>query len=325
MKFALIFLLLCNCAFAASNGKFITLDSGDRLFVDYKEPKGDSPTIVLLHGLTYSNKSWDAFVDGLSAINSDVGILRYDMKGMGETLLDRSLPVNYPIPYEDQVKDLSLLLKKLQLKKVHLLGLSYGGGIGIAFANQYPEMIHSLILMAPFTEPVKQQDEWIKLQVSVARASNPWNPATDDELYDFFLRQFVYSTYPSAEPTILENPYKLEAVYRMAQGVRKLLAKEHVKNLPAGSVHLMVANEDQYIPKTILDSFWKNIPKEKRASRILISTTEHKMPEAIPLFSSSWVNEILKGNEKISEGKSFEGSTLKQNAKSGSTVIDLSR
>ncbi len=40
---------------------------------------------------------------------------------------------------------------------------------------------------------------------------------SDDDLYDLFLHQIVYATYPQAEPIVLENPFKLEATYRLVQ------------------------------------------------------------------------------------------------------------
>ena len=64
--------------------------------------------------------------------------------------------------------------------------------------------------MAPYTQPLKGQDDWIKQQISVTRMQFPFNPYSDEQLYDYFLRQICFSTYPSLEPIVLENPYKLE-------------------------------------------------------------------------------------------------------------------
>lgn len=321
MRFFLFF--FCASVSFAQESKFIEISPGNRLFVRYQEAKNAAPTIVLLHGLTYSNDSWDLFVHSLRKENPSLGILRFDMVGMGQTLLDRKVPVDYEISYQTQAENLSLLLNKLKLKKVVLAGLSYGGGIAVAFANQYPEHISSLILMAPFTEPLKKMDNWIKMQVSITRATNPWNPATDDELYDFYLRQFIYSTYPSAEPSVLENPYKLEAIYRMVQGIRHFKVKKSLENLPKESLHLMVAVQDQYIPGDVMNSFWNAVPNEVRASRINISETEHKIPEAIPDFAASWIHQISIQNKNISSGRVFKGSTKNCSAKSGAIIIEL--
>lgn len=302
---------------------FIQVSDGQELYVDYERAESGKPTVVLLNGLTYSTEYWDSFVKELQG--NGFGILRYDMKGMGKTMLHDRLPVNYSVPHTDQVAELKSLLDTLKIKKVYVLGLSYGGGIAVAFGNSYPKYVAGLILMAPFTEPLKSSDDWIRSQITMTRIAQPWNPSTDDELYDFFLRQFIYTTYPSAEVSVLENPYKLEGVFRLVQGIRKFLAAEHANRLPKNSVHLMIANEDQYIPKQVLKNFWNAIPETARASRIDISLTEHKMPESIPYFSAAWTKEILAGNELLSGGRVFEGSTANNKAVSGSQVIDLSK
>lgn len=319
-KLLVALFLFLSQAQAAEEG-FITIQN-QKVYTHWQKAEQGAPTIVLLHGLTYSTSSWDPFVRAFH--KPGLGILRYDMVGMGKTLLEGPLPVNYAIPYKKQVTLLKQLLDRLHLKKVTLVGLSYGGGIGISFANKYPQMVENLILMAPFTAPLKTQDQWIKLQVASARLANPWNPATDDELYDFFLRQFIYSTYPNAEPVVLENPFKLEAVFRMVQGIRKFFAIDEIQNLPAKSVHLMVANQDQYIPRDVMDTFWDALPESVKASRVNISVTEHKIPEAIPLFSSAWVEEVLK-NPALKKGLVFDGSVWNRTATSGKTVIDLNR
>lgn len=302
---------------------FLTLSGGERVYVDYVKPEPGKGVLVLLNGLTYSTHSWNSFVREFEKRGTGFGILRYDMRGMGKTLLEGELPVNYEIPHEAQVEQLRRLLDRLGLKRVHLAGLSYGGGIAVAFGNKYPRYVESLILMAPFTQALENQDNWIKAQVAWTRVAQPWNPASDDELYDFYLRQFVYSTYPSAEPVVLENPYKLEAVFRMVQGIRKFRAVESLGRVPAGSVHLVVAREDQYIPRHVMNEFWAAVPLRKRGSRIDISWSEHKIPEAIPAYSSAWVAEIVQGNAKIARGREFQGSVWDGNAVSGEIVVEL--
>jgi pimeloyl-ACP methyl ester carboxylesterase len=325
--FVAIATLVANIASAGGERieKFVKITAAQELYVDYIKAAPGKPTLVLLNGLTYSARSWDSFVRAFEKLDTGVGLLRYDMLGMGKTLLNDELPVHYAVPHATQVTQLKALLDKLGIKKASLLGLSYGGGIAVAFANQYPRYVDALILMAPFTKPLEKMDNWIKMQVSATRAMNPWNPATDDELYDFFLHQFVYTTYPSAEPIVLENPYKLEAIFRMVQGIRKFSALENLAKIPARSVHLIVAKQDQYIPKEVMDELWNKLPAAKKMSQILIDGSEHKIPEAIPAYSSAWVAEIMKKNAKISGGRNFQGSVRNGSATSGNITIELPR
>lgn len=269
---------------------FVSIESTD-LFVDYNAPKGDRPTVVILNGLTYSTRQWDAMTFFLK--KSGMGILRYDMSGMGQTLLRYGVRTS-PYFYTEQVLELNQLLKKLSVPKPYnLVGLSYGGGIALAYAQQYPTNINKIVAMAPYTAPLEGQDTWIKQQITVTRSMFPYNPASNDELYDYFLKQIVYSSYPSLEPIVLENPIKLEGVFRLTQGIRKFSAIEHLDRLPNKSVYLVIAEKDQYIPAGILDAFWDKIPERARIEKILVKYSEHKIPEAVPAQAAELIKNIF--------------------------------
>ncbi len=300
---------------------FVKIRGQRELFVDYLKPAAGKPVVVLLNGLTYRTGVWDSFVKELKG--DGLGILRYDPMGHGKTLAKSGLP-NEAIESDEQVKDLNSLLSVLGIRKaVHLVGLSYGGAIGTQFTIAYPNKVANLILMAPFTKPLDSQDQQIRLHIAQTRAMYPLNPASDDELYDFFLKQIVYATYPMVEPIVLEHPWKLEATFRLVQGVRKFKAENVVDHLPDASVHLMVADWDQYIAPKILEDLWKQIPKRARQSRLIINHSEHKIPEAMPSFSAKWVRLIVEGDERLRDGRTWEGGTFLGYAASGTERIKV--
>jgi len=304
---------------ARSSG-FVNLASGRSIFVDYIQPAPGRPVAILLNGLTYRVGIWDPFVRGL--VGDGLGVLRYDMFGQGRTLL-KYAPILKPIALQDQVNDLADLIRALRIDQpVHLIALSYGGAVGVGFAAQFPSAVESLVLMAPFVAAVPSQDQIIRLEIVQTRIMNPLNPATDDQLYDFFLRQLVYATYPAAEPIVLENPYKLEATFRLVQGVRKFKAVTLAHHMPEGRVHLVQAGSDQYIPSSEHENFWNALPDGARASRIVIQGSEHKIPEAVPRFSSDWVPLIIDGDPRLTGGRSYDGSPTRHQATDGSTVIE---
>jgi pimeloyl-ACP methyl ester carboxylesterase len=307
MKFILSLALMFSFKSLADSDTFagfVQIKKGLELYVEYDKPKAGKPTLVLLNGLTYSTAQWKLFADALTS--KGYGVVRYDMQGMGRTLL-KYAPAVEPIQLRTQVKDLQLLLAALKIEKPYnLVGLSYGGGVGIAFSAQYPELINKAFIMAPYTQPQKQQDDWIRSQIWLTRKTQPWNGSSDDDLYDFFLRQIVYSTYPQAEPIILENPFKIEGVFRMIQGIRKWKAASVVQELPADSIHLMVAGSDQYIGREIMLEFWDQIPRRAQESLLIINNSEHKIPESVPYFAAAWIDEVMRGNKLIANGKEFE-------------------
>lgn len=282
---------------------FVKIRQNVELYTEYVAAQPGRQTVVLLNGLTYSTTQWNRYAESL--IRLGFGVVRYDMQGMGRTLL-RYAPALKVIPFTEQAKDLKLLLTSLRLSgPYNLVGLSYGGGIAIAFADAFPGDVKNLILMAPYTEALAQQDQWIKSQIWVTRQTVPWNTATDDQLYDFFLRQIIYTTYPSTEPIVLENPYKLEGIFRLVQGIRKFRAVTVGNDMPVGTVHLIIAGKDQYIPRQVLLDFWKKVsPVAKRSVSVVVGS-EHKIPEDVPKFSAALTAEIVSGNKAFFDGRAI--------------------
>jgi pimeloyl-ACP methyl ester carboxylesterase len=300
---------------------FVQIREGKEIFVDVQKAKAGKPTIVLLNGLTYSTRNWDSFVAPL--VKAGYGVVRYDMEGMGQTLL-KYAPVTAPISYEQQAIDLKDLLKELQIKAPYnIAGLSYGGAIAVQFGLAFPKLAKNLIMMAPYVGPLPEQDEWIRSQIWYTRRIAPWNQANDEELYDFYLRTLVYTTYPIAEPVSAENPYKLEGIFRMVQSVRKLDAKSVANGLPANTVHLVTAVKDQYIHTADHDAFWNAVPKNSKASRVDLHDCEHKIVEDIPKFSASVVMEIVDGNKALSKGKVLQGYPFQGELRGDSETIQL--
>lgn len=313
MKFWLIFLSACLFALSSfadteSSKHFkglVEIQKGRKIYVDWLKAEGSQPTVVLLNGLTYNTTDWDKFVTELKP--SGLGILRYDPKGMGKTL-ENDGPVTGIIRIEDQAQDLDLLTKKLGVKsRLNLVALSYGGGMALAFAKNYAHRINKVILVSPYTGPLEQQDIYIKSQIAWARVMFPGNPASDEELYGYFLKQIVYFVNPYAEPSMLRNKLSPEAVFQMTQGIRTYDVASAAKNLPKRSVHLVIAGSDQYIPRQSLLTFWDSLAPETRASKIVVSYSEHKIPEAFPRFNALWVKMIMDETFGLDQGASFVG------------------
>lgn len=310
-----------NFEFNKEYDDFIKLSRGRSLYVRWNPPTAQKEILVLINGLTYSTNQWDRMTAAL--MKNGYGVLRFDMKGMGETLRKDGLPIA-EINYRDQVEDLNELTTVMGLpKKLNLVGLSYGGGIALAFGGIYPDRVQNLFLMAPFTEALQSQDRWIKTQITATRIQFPFNPATDDELYDYFLKQLIYTTYPSAEPIVLEQPYKLEATFRMVQGIRKWKASSISQLLPEKSVHYMLAGNDQYIPRTVLEDFWKTVPDRSKASKIVILQSEHKMPEAIPNYAAHWIHAMLSQSIPVDPLKEYTGVPLTGSVLLGKETWDI--
>ncbi|PIS10649.1 MAG: alpha/beta hydrolase [Bdellovibrio sp. CG10_big_fil_rev_8_21_14_0_10_47_8] len=283
---------------------YVALASKAQIYVDWTYAQPGKPTVILINGLTYSTEQWKKMAEALVA--EGLGVFRYDPQNMGKTLT-KAGPALEKMPIESQVADLKELLTQLSVPKPYnLVGLSYGGGLSIYYAATYPKDMGKLIPIAPYTEPIRSQDEWIRSQIWFNRKTVPWNQSSDDELYDFFLHQMVYAVYPSAEPIVLSNPYMLEATFRLAQGIRHFRAADVVHQLPDHALNLIIAGRDQYVTRETMEDFWKVLPDRKQGSRIILQNSEHKVPEAAPHFAAALVEQILENDRLFSGGRSFE-------------------
>jgi pimeloyl-ACP methyl ester carboxylesterase len=304
--FAQFFSVVATAAPAQNSGQTqagLVEVNGRKLYTQYSKAKNNKPTLIFVNGLTYSTKNWWRVVSPL--IQEGYGILLFDMWGMGTTLLSNSLP-NGPIPYKQQVADIKALLTKLRIRPPYnFVGLSYGGGILASYTTAFPRDIKNLILIAPYTEFLQTQKDFLLKQIKWTRQTFPNNSATDDQLTDYFIRQLVYTTYPMAEVSSLENPFKLEGITRIVQGIRTYQPIEETRSLPQKSLHLILAENDQYIPKDIFLNYWNAVPQSAKASRVFVQFSEHKLPDAFPRFTTQLIKGIVNGQPMMYNGDTF--------------------
>jgi pimeloyl-ACP methyl ester carboxylesterase len=275
--------------------QFVTLKNGHKLFVRYTPPQKNMPVLVFVNGLTYSTNDYSQVTRPLE--KRGYGTFLYDAYGMGRTLLENPIPTA-PIDYEDQIKDLNELLGKMKIQAPYnMVGLSYGGGILIGYGVRYPKKIANLFLMSPYTEVIESSKNIILKQIEYTKLFFPFNDATDEELANFFIRMFAYQNYPIYEPTVLENPYKLEGVIRLTQGITPYRPVDEAKSLPANTVHLMIGYYDQYVTKDVYDAFWLAVLPASPCSYLNVNFSEHKLPQSYPLLVSRWIHANIKSKK----------------------------
>lgn len=121
--------------------------NGVRFHVQQLTPPGPvdrpGPTVVFIHGLVMDNLSsfYYTLANPCAAAGADVTM--YDLRGHG---LSERPPIGYTLT--DSVDDLVALLFELGIDgPVHIVGNSYGGTVGLAFALLCPERVASLVLI----------------------------------------------------------------------------------------------------------------------------------------------------------------------------------
>ena len=105
----------------------------------YEEHGVGSEVLVFSHGLIWSSKM---FQKQIAFFSKNFRIICYDHRGQGQ-----SESANYGYDMDAQYEDAAEIIEQLNLGKVHFLGLSMGGFIGMRLAARRPDLIKSLILL----------------------------------------------------------------------------------------------------------------------------------------------------------------------------------
>ena len=100
---------------------------------------GSGPALLLLHGLGCTHRTWLPVMDALARRYT---VIAPDLLGHGESDKPRA---DYSVGgYANGMRD---LLTVLGIDKVTVVGHSFGGGIAMQFAYQFPERTERLVLV----------------------------------------------------------------------------------------------------------------------------------------------------------------------------------
>ena len=100
---------------------------------------GKGPTLLLLHGLGCTHRTWLPVLDSLARRYT---VIAPDLLGHGESDKPRA---DYSIgAFANGMRD---LLTVLGIDKVTVVGHSFGGGVAMQFAYQFPERTERMVLV----------------------------------------------------------------------------------------------------------------------------------------------------------------------------------
>jgi len=124
---------------------------------DFAAPWKPSEVVLIQHGVGRSGRFFHHWVPYLAG---DYRVVRRDMRGHGQS----SDPGrDYVWNAEDLLLDMLAFLDALKLDRVHYIGESAGGVLGLAFAARFPERLHSLtVCSSPFALPHARLDNLVK-------------------------------------------------------------------------------------------------------------------------------------------------------------------
>jgi len=130
-----------HVVFHSDHSRFVDID-GVRMH--YQEA-GDlaSPALVLIHGFASSTLVWSKVF--LELADSGFRVIALDLLGYGYS----GKPRNGQYTIAGQASLVMQLLDTLRIKRVHIVGSSYGGAVAATCALDYPNRVDKLILVAP--------------------------------------------------------------------------------------------------------------------------------------------------------------------------------
>lgn len=117
---------------------FIEVSTGETLA--YRKAGSKGRLFLLIHGNTSSSVWFEELMEELS---TDSIVYALDLPGFGDSTYNRPIKSLYDIS-----RDVSDFILKLNLKDVHLLGWSTGGGVALETAATIPDRIKRVILLS---------------------------------------------------------------------------------------------------------------------------------------------------------------------------------
>lgn len=118
----------------------------------------DAPAVVLSNSLGSSLAMWDPQIVELER---HFRVIRYDIRGHGASPV-----VDGPYSVDDLVDDLFALLDRLQVGRVHLVGLSLGGMTAMRAAVRNPDRVDRMVLLCTAAH-LGPADGWISRAATV--------------------------------------------------------------------------------------------------------------------------------------------------------------
>ena len=288
--FVLILLLVFFACNSNKNETGFAEVNGTKL---YYEISGSGDPIVLIHGWSFDTRCWD---DQFSSFAKNYRVLRYDLRGFGKSALPET-GQNY-----SHTDDLVALLDFLGLKKINVLGHSFGGKIAIDFALNYPERTSSLILPDAAMDVTvlissEELSNWISNTWQTGRQSGieqakeiwingpPWAPALQNPYAAKKVKQMIddYSgwQWKSDDPYIGIKPYPPERLsdiktptliivgeldpeyYHMAADIQRKYIPHSTKAVLLGAGHALNIERPEQFNEIVLN-FLSDVKKQNK-------------------------------------------------------------
>lgn len=165
----LVFQYLSNLKFKIAFFLFITVLSlktessiAQQIYSKAYGQKGN-PALIYVHGGPRGNSTLFEGTTAAALAKKGYYVIVYDRRGEG-----RSADPNAKLTFEEAALDLNGLIKQYGLKKVSILGHSFGGLVSTLFTNANPEKVERLILIGALFSQQESYDHILNTSLKLA-------------------------------------------------------------------------------------------------------------------------------------------------------------
>ncbi len=221
MKKISLFVFLLMSVFCLSQLQTVKMDTlltveigGIKQAIEIKTDDVNKPILLFLSGGPGSSmmKNADSFTN---ILKNKFTIVQWDQRDAGKTLeLNPSpIPPSVELMGKDTYEVINFLLKKLNQKKLYLLGSSWGNALGFYIVKNHPELLQAYYAVNPVISQLASEKELLKTlkihfkdnPIAMEELSQIHFPFSNDESM-FYLRKWLF--YKDGKQYVTSDDFK---------------------------------------------------------------------------------------------------------------------
>lgn len=140
--------------------------NGQNLYIKTYGNK-ENKALIFIHGGPSGNSTLFEGTTAQKLADKGFYVLVYDRRGEG-----RSADPDAKFTYKEAFQDLNFILKKYNLKKVTLIGHSFGGLVATLYTAKYPEKVNTLVLAGALFSQQETYDHILSSVSKIALTKN---------------------------------------------------------------------------------------------------------------------------------------------------------
>lgn len=207
MKKVSLFILTLLSVFCLAQLNPVKIDTiltteigGIKQVIEIKTDDINKPILLFLSGGPGSSmmKNADSYTN---ILKNKFTIVQWDQRDAGKTLALNPSPVQPSVELmgKDTYEVINFLLKRLNQKKLYLLGSSWGNALGFTIVRNHPELLHAYFAVNPVISQLASEKELLKTlkihfkdnPVAMEELEKVHFPFTNDEEM-FYLRKWLF-------------------------------------------------------------------------------------------------------------------------------------